>query len=140
MYCPHCGKEIEEGATFCPNCGKQLGKAQQPDQLDEVDEFFKVSPPAQSTPAPAPTTQTPERNFLSLVGFILSFVIPLAGLICSSIAFSQAKKRQDAWKNFALAGIIIGAVSVVLGIIVDIFVYPMLQAMLEEMIGNMALL
>lgn len=24
-YCPECGKEIDEGATFCPSCGARLG-------------------------------------------------------------------------------------------------------------------
>ena len=30
MFCPSCGKEIPEGATFCPNCGATVRKASSP--------------------------------------------------------------------------------------------------------------
>ena len=29
MFCPKCGKNVEDGATVCPNCGSQLGGADQ---------------------------------------------------------------------------------------------------------------
>jgi uncharacterized membrane protein YvbJ len=26
MFCPNCGKELNEGATFCPLCGTKIGE------------------------------------------------------------------------------------------------------------------
>ena len=66
MYCPHCGKEVNEDAVVCPHCGRALKEA-------EV-----VS-----------TNQEP-NNVLQLVAFILMvittvvagfFLIPLAWMI-----------------------------------------------------------
>lgn len=29
MFCPECGKEVEEGAIFCPDCGAKVGRGSQ---------------------------------------------------------------------------------------------------------------
>jgi hypothetical protein len=56
---------------------------------------------------------------LSIVGFILSFIFPLIGLIISAIAWR--KSREEGTKvGLAKAGTIIGAVLFVIGIIANI--------------------
>ena len=30
MYCPNCGKEVEDGALFCGECGAKIGEAPKP--------------------------------------------------------------------------------------------------------------
>ena len=92
MFCYHCGKDVGEGDTFCPYCGAQVKNA------------------LQNNTAARPVAQANEKNVLSLVGFILSFFVPLAGLICSIIGFKQCKERNDDWKAFAIAGIVISSV------------------------------
>ncbi|MEO6109832.1 MAG: DUF4190 domain-containing protein [Candidatus Saccharimonadales bacterium] len=52
---------------------------------------------------------------LGIVGFILSFVSSLAGLIVSIIALSKSK-RAGFTNGLALAGIVIGSVMTVIGI------------------------
>ena len=95
MFCKNCGQELNEQAVICPHCGVA------------TDNYAK-------------TTAVPEqKNTLALVGFILSFFVSLAGLIVSIIAYKNAKKPEfnGDGKSFALAGIIISAVSMGIGLI-----------------------
>jgi len=52
----------------------------------------------------------PRTNTLAIVGFVLSFVVSLAGIICSHIALSQIKRTGEGGHGLALAGVIIGYV------------------------------
>lgn len=36
MFCPECGKKIEEGALFCPECGTKITKQAQPQPADSA--------------------------------------------------------------------------------------------------------
>ena len=95
MFCKFCGKEINDNAVICPNCG--------------------VATDNYNNAATAPE----QKNTMALIGFILSFFVAIAGLIISIIAYKNAKKPEynGDGKNFALAGIIISAVSLGGGLI-----------------------
>jgi ABC-type arginine transport system permease subunit len=85
----------------------------QPDQLP------------QQQPEPQTETQIPNGSplpgkTLSIVGFVLSILSPTIGLILSMIAFVMAHKSNRK-NNLALAGIIIGSVLTILGVIIVIF-------------------
>ena len=56
MFCKNCGKEINDNAVVCPHCGVQVGKVE--------------------------TSSDGKKNNMALIGFILSFFIAIAGLIC----------------------------------------------------------
>ncbi len=103
MYCIHCGKQVTDNSKFCPYCGGALPQ--------------EVKKPAQSAPTPVQ-----KNNLLAIIGFILSFVEGVAGLICSIIAYKKADKDFNGdKKNFALVGIIISSVSIVSEILAAIF-------------------
>ena len=111
MYCKNCGKEVNDNAVICPNCG--VG----------TDNYNKsVNVPEQ-------------KNTLALVGFILSFFVNVAGLVISIIAYKNAKKPEynGDGKNFALAGIIISAVSMgislISGIITSMFWFSLIMSL-----------
>jgi Ca2+/H+ antiporter len=66
---------------------------------------------------PTPAPEDPGRT-LGIVGLILAFFCSLIGLIISIIAYRQS--QQAGYKNnIALAGIIVGAISLVLGLILQ---------------------
>lgn len=65
--------------------------------------------------APPPAASDPNRT-LTIVGFILSFLCSLAGLIICIIAYNKSK-AVGYKNNLALAGIIIAAVFMVVGAI-----------------------
>ena len=68
-------------------------------------------------------------NIIAIVGFILSFFIGIAGLICSIIGLIKSKELKDG-KAFSIAGIIISSLRIVLTIF--IFILGMLVVISES--------
>lgn len=64
---------------------------------------------------PAPTQQ--KFNTLAIVGFVLSFFVSLAGVICCAIALSQINTRGERGRGLAIAGLVIGSISMVLAVL-----------------------
>ena len=98
MFCKNCGKEINDGAVVCPNCGVA------------TENMVKASAPA----APA------QKNTMALVGFILALLgFNLIALILSIVGLTNCKKPEfnGHGKGFAIAGIIISSIYMVIFII-----------------------
>lgn len=81
---------------------------------------------------PNSTKETERTNTLAIVGFILSFLFPLAGLIISIIALNQIKASGENGKGFAIAGIVISAVFMVLGLLFMILWIGLFAAIANE--------
>lgn len=56
-------------------------------------------------------------NVLTIVGFVFAFVSPLAGLVLSIIALVMVRKSGEKSRGLAIAGIVIGAINLVVVII-----------------------
>lgn len=106
-YCTKCGKKVDEKDIFCQYCGKQLNEEEVVTKDGEVVDPNK-------------------KNNLALAGFIVSLcslfisfwgVTAIVGIVLSSVGLSQIKKTNEEGKNFAIAGIIIGGVSIFLNLI-----------------------
>lgn len=97
-YCSHCGNELFDQAVVCPKCGNQ------------VREFnYSTNSRQQTNTTTQPTVK--KTNTMCLAGFILSFIIPIVGLILSCIGKSQvAQSPEQDGETLAKAGIIISAV------------------------------
>ena len=92
MYCSHCGKEINDDAAVCIHCGVPVAKARK-------------------------TAAEDTFNWFALVGFVLAFLFPIAGLVCSIIARKQCEEKGQEGGSLALAGLIISIVSIVIAVI-----------------------
>jgi hypothetical protein len=80
-----------------------------------------MTTPASQSPQPAPAGVDYPGKTLGIVGLIVAIFFSLIGLIISAIALNQSKKAG--YKNTpALAGVIVGAVLLVLGIIFSIVI------------------
>ena len=80
--------------------------------------------PAYGETAPAygqPTTGPAKTNVLAIVSLVSAFFVSLAAIITGHIALSQIKKTGEQGRGLAIAGLIIGYVGLVIGIIVIIF-------------------
>jgi hypothetical protein len=86
--------------------------------------------PAPGYAPPAPAAANPGRT-LGIVAFIVAFFFNVIGLILGIVAMVQSKKA-GAKNGFALAAIIIGAVSMVLAIIVIVVAVTIGAAALHE--------
>ncbi len=103
MFCKNCGAQIDDRAVVCPHCGV-----------------------AQSAPV-----QKEESNVLAIVGFVLSFFIAIAGLVCSILGMKKAAELGGKGHGLALAGTIISAISLVLTVIVVIIEVAVVGAALS---------
>jgi uncharacterized membrane protein len=82
-------------------------------------------PPGPGYPPPPPAAGTNTLAIASLVSSLLGWLCgigPILGLVFGFIALNQIKKTGQGGRGLALAGIIIGAVAIVLGIIYGIIV------------------
>lgn len=68
-FCPKCGAQVADGATFCLNCGYKLSEAQ------------PVSTPPQSQPQPQSPSQATTPNFKPCPDNYLFYAI-LTTLFC----------------------------------------------------------
>lgn len=101
MFCTNCGKEIDDNAVVCPGCGVP------------TDNMKK-------SVAPAPAAAPAQKNTMALVGFILSLLgFNVIALILSIVGLTNCKKPEynGDGKGFAIAGIIISSIYIVIIII-----------------------
>lgn len=96
MYCKNCGKEIDDKAIICPNCGVATGFSG--------------------------TSSQNQTNVLAIIGFVLAFFFPIAGLICSIIGKNKVADYGGNGKNLATAGIAVSIAMLVLEVIAIIIV------------------
>lgn len=129
MYCKHCGSSIDDKSAFCRFCGKALDSANVNKVVSEEAPRPAPPPPqpvytpVQNNYAPpqqqgyyAPPAPKPPENTIAIVGFVLAFLVPIAGLICSIIGFNNTKKGGNN-KGLAIAGIAISAVYMAIAIL-----------------------
>jgi len=91
-----------------------------------------VVPPAAPAYQPVPAGQ--KTNTLAIIALILGIVIPLGGIICGPIALGQIKRTGEAGAGLAKAGLIIGIILTVLGIIIWVIYFIALASLTT--IGN----
>ncbi len=98
MFCPKCGKDFRGDCVFCPHCGAQVAMPLQQQQV--------------------------RTNAVAIVGFLLAFLFPPAGFICSIIGLIHAKNCGDSGRKLATAGIIL---SVLVSFIYSVFGFMLLM-------------
>ncbi|MCD8040212.1 MAG: zinc ribbon domain-containing protein [Clostridia bacterium] len=107
MYCKNCGHELDDRAVVCPHCGVPV-----------YDNF--------NTNGYTPYQEKQKEkvyNVLAIIGFVFSIlgfgsiIMGAAGLVCSIIGYRQAAKLGGKGKGLALAGIIISAIAIAVGVI-----------------------
>lgn len=141
MYCINCGQQVDDKAVICPHCGVPIATipaatpippTPQPMPYAAAPQPMPYQPVAQPMPyAPVPPPPMPAQhaqkaeNTLAIVGFILAFFVPIAGLICSIMGHKKAKREGAANGGLAIAGIVISAVSlatIVLAVLYYLFI------------------
>ncbi|HVL61701.1 MAG TPA: DUF4190 domain-containing protein [Microbacterium sp.] len=88
------------------------------------------APAPQPTPTPAPAPGATEKwNVLSIVAFVIVFFgFSLVSIILGFIGLSQVKKTGERGRGLALWAIVLGFVSIIIGIIVSIIVVTAIAA------------
>ena len=99
-YCPQCGAQVEDTARFCPGCGAKLDGGANPNAQAAYPAYHA-----------APNAAQEEAG----AGWkVLSFFIPLVGLILFLVWNNEAPRKAKACGKWALIGFITGIVISVL--------------------------
>ena len=105
MYCKNCGKEIDEKAYVCPNCGVKV--------KDEAIELRESKATANS-----------EADSGSKAGWgILSFLVPIVGLILFCVWKADRPKTASVCGKCALASVIVSVVAFIIYLILIFAVF-----------------
>jgi hypothetical protein len=69
--------------------------------------------------APTQYGQLPQQRFntLSIVAFILAFVVSLGAVICGHIALSQISRTGERGRGLAIWALVLGYLGILLGIV-----------------------
>lgn len=105
-FCTNCGNELDDRAIMCPKCGIAL------------------------TQTVANSGQT-QSNGMAIAGFVLSFFIPLLGLIFSILGLKRSKETNTG-KGLSTAGIIISCVTMVITIIMGIISFSAVSDTIDK--------
>lgn len=105
-FCTNCGNELDDRAIMCPKCGVALTQT------------TNVSNGSSS-------------NGMAIAGFILSFFIPLLGLIFSIIGLKRSKETNNG-KGLSTAGIIISCITMVITIIMGIISFSAVSDTIDK--------
>ncbi len=95
-FCSNCGNEVADEAVICPKCGVSV---------------------SQNTAVSNNNNGT--SNGMAIAGFILSFFVPLLGLIFSILGLKKVKETNKG-KGLSTAGIIISSIALFITLIMII--------------------
>ena len=135
MFCPQCGKELNDGAAFCPYCGAQMpisaqtqagAPASAPVPLVNQNSYGAYAVPFRVPEADVKTTKT-----LGLVALIVGIFVPFVSFICGGIGIGKVNKlmnnatpeqqeRLAKNKKINIAAIIVRCALIVLNIVITI--------------------
>ena len=92
-----------------------------------------VYPPSANQPmAYGQQAPPPHFNVLAIVSFVSAFVVSLAAIITGHIAISQIKKTGERGRGLAIAGLVLGYVGLVSGIIATIIIISLVLARMAD--------
>ncbi len=122
--CTNCGNDLF-GGKVCYKCGLQVGSsqgvsqgpAQTPNQFQQP-QFQQPQFQQPQFQQPQFQTQFPaaqKTNGLAIASLVCSFFCGILGVIFGIIALNQINKSNGNGKGLAIAGICIGAASMIIG-------------------------
>ena len=81
-------------------------------------------------PVPTQYAQPQQERFntLSIVAFILAFVVSLGAVICGHIALSQIKRTGERGRGLAIWALVLGYLGIVLGIVYAVVIIGLLAS------------
>jgi uncharacterized protein YacL len=84
------------------------------------------------TPSYAAAPASQKTNVLAIVSLVSAFFISIVGIITGHIALSQIKKTGEQGRGLAIAGLIIGYIGLVVGIILAIVWFAIIGAAISS--------
>lgn len=109
MFCPNCGKELNDNVKFCDACGTEIIKSQKPN-ADYVQ--------------PIILDEKPKNDGFAIASLILGILSLFCGLltgilsvIFGAISINKSRQLNKKSSGMAIAGLILGIVSIVMFVV-----------------------
>ena len=115
MFCSNCGKDVANDMKFCDKCGNRLYNETESLEVNNTDGQMNTKP---------------KLNIMALVGFILGCVsllinfwgiVGIIALVFSIVGYAQISNNSEGGKGLAIGGIILGAIGIVYGFVMLLF-------------------
>ena len=125
-YCTNCGEKVEEYYNVCPRCGTSLknNKFVSEDNQYRRSNSYSSTSDINNDKRKSSEGESSSDTF-AIVGFILTFFIPIVGLIFSISGMKSTKN-----KGFAIAGVILNSIIVLFTVIIILFYISIIRAAL----------
>ena len=131
VECKICGARVDRGEYSCPVCGAPLSNNTKNTNTNSGYNNYRPASNEKSKMATA-------GMILGIIGAcLISLLLSVLGLIFGIIGLTQVNSGKGTNKGQALAGIILGAVGIVLYILFQIFVAPALEEYLQQLLEQM---
>ncbi len=141
-YCQNCGYQLDRNASYCEKCGfpcAENGKAYQPSQpsMRTVQGVYNA---ARDTSAYEAMLIRQKTHGTGVAGFVLSLLgllsawfligglFGLLGLIFSLVSSSDMQRIGEPAEGIAIAGIVLGILSIVASICFFFFYFAFLES------------
>ena len=125
-YCTNCGEKVEEYYNVCPRCGTSLknNKFVSEDNQYRRSNSYSSTSDINNDKRKSSEGESSSDTF-DIVGFIITFFIPIVGLIFSISGLKSTKN-----KGFAIAGVILNSIIVLFTVIIILFYISIFRAAL----------
>ena len=118
-FCGKCGNKVDKDSSFCVNCGN-------PSKEDNKNNAKKE---ANNKPVERDIDDVPQRNGWAIAGFILSFHIPILGIIFSIIGLRNSSRINGVGRGLTIAGIIVSSFVFVMRLVLYLYyIYIIFEA------------
>ena len=125
-YCTNCGEKVEEYYNVCPRCGTSLKNNK---FVSEDNQYRRSNSYSSTSNINNDKRKSSEGESSSdtcaIVGFVLTFFVPIVGLILSILGMKSTIN-----KGFAIAGVILNSIIVLFTVIIILFYISIIRAAL----------
>lgn len=157
-FCPNCGNILNDNTTMCPKCGMQITQSNMTNSMNNMNTSGSMNTINTMNTASSSNTVNSMNNMnalgsmntmnttntmntapssdgennIAIAGFILSFIIPIIGLILSIIGLKKSKETNNG-RGLSIAGIVISTIFTIISIIAIFLIFSSAMSVTKTM-------
>ena len=154
-FCPNCGNILNDNTTMCPKCGMQITQSNTVNSMNNMNTLGSMNTINTMNTATSSNTVNSMNNMntlgsmntintmntatssngennIAIAGFILSFIIPIIGLILSIIGLKKSKETNNG-RGLSIAGIVISTIFTIISIIAIFLIFSSAMSVTKTM-------